>query len=55
LLGLRALRQIEEKLGARLEFQVLFHETLADIAMRFRTRQMARPEEHGGVVMPAAH
>jgi amino acid adenylation domain-containing protein len=54
LLGLRALRQIEEKLGARLEFQVLFHETLADIAMRFRTRQIARPEEHGVSSMPAA-
>jgi len=53
LLGLRALRQIEEKLGTRLDFQVLFHETLADIAMRFRNGQIARPEGHGGAVMPA--
>ncbi|MBI4206771.1 MAG: amino acid adenylation domain-containing protein [Betaproteobacteria bacterium] len=41
LLGLRALRLIEEKLGKRLEFVVLFQETLADIAARCRSGEPA--------------
>jgi len=52
LLGLSALRQIEDRLGARLEFQVLFRETLADIAARFHTRQIAGLDERGGMAMP---
>ena len=34
LLALQALRQIENKLGVRLEFRVLFQESLAEIATR---------------------
>jgi Phosphopantetheine attachment site len=36
LLALQALRQIENKLGVRLEFRVLFQESLADIATKCR-------------------
>ncbi len=37
LLGFKALRQIEDKLGVKLDFRVLFQETLADIATRCRS------------------
>jgi acyl-coenzyme A synthetase/AMP-(fatty) acid ligase len=40
LLGVRALRQIEDKLGVRLNFRVLFQETLGEIAMRCRSRRI---------------
>ena len=40
LLGVQALRQIEDKLGVRLEFAVLFQESLADIAMRCRSERI---------------
>jgi amino acid adenylation domain-containing protein len=43
LLGLQALRQIEDKLGVRLEFRVLFQESLADLATRCRSERMIRP------------
>jgi hypothetical protein len=41
LLGLRALQQIEDRLGVRLEFAVLFLETLAEIAARFHAPPLA--------------
>ncbi len=41
LLGVQALRQIEDKLGVRLEFRVLFQESLADIATRCRSARIA--------------
>ena len=41
LLGINALRQIEDKLGVRLEFRVLFQESLADIATRCRSERIA--------------
>ena len=41
LLALQALRQIENKLGVRLDFRVLFQESLADIAMRCRSERIA--------------
>ena len=41
LLGIKALRQIENKLGVRLEFRVLFQESLADIATRCRSERTA--------------
>jgi amino acid adenylation domain-containing protein len=37
LLGLRALRQMEQKLGVKLDFRMLFQESLADIATRCRS------------------
>jgi surfactin family lipopeptide synthetase A len=40
LLGLRALRQIEDQLGVRLEFRMLFQESLADLALRCRPERM---------------
>ena len=40
LLGLQALRQIEDKLGVRLDFRVLFQESLADIATRCRSERI---------------
>ena len=45
ILGLRALREIEATLGTKLEFQVLFGESLADIAARCNTSLIA---EHAG-------
>jgi amino acid adenylation domain-containing protein len=36
LLGIQALRQIEDRLGVRLEFTMLFQESLADLAARCR-------------------
>jgi len=41
LLGFKALRQIEDKLGVKLDFRVLFQETLADIATRCRSERIA--------------
>jgi Phosphopantetheine attachment site len=41
LLALQALRQIEAKLGVRLDFRVLFQESLTDIAMRCRSERNA--------------
>ena len=41
LLGVQALRQIEDKLGVRLEFRVLFQESLAEIAARCRPERIA--------------
>ena len=39
LLALQALRQIENKLGVRLDFRVLFQESLAEIATRCRSER----------------
>jgi hypothetical protein len=39
LLGVQALRQIEDKLGMRIKFPVLLQETLADIAKRWRSER----------------
>ena len=36
LMGMQALRQIEDRLGVRLEFRVLFQENLSDLAKRCR-------------------
>ena len=47
LLGIKALRQIENKLGVRLEFRVLIQESLADIATRCRS-EIAGEGGHGG-------
>jgi Phosphopantetheine attachment site len=41
LLGLQALRQIENTVGVRLDFRVLFQESLTDIAMRCRSERIA--------------
>ncbi|MGH6803331.1 MAG: non-ribosomal peptide synthetase, partial [Methyloceanibacter sp.] len=42
LLGLQALRQMEQKLGVKLDFRVLFQESLADIATRCRFEGIAK-------------
>ena len=42
LLALRALRQIENKLGTKLEFRLFFQESLAEIATRCRSERIAR-------------
>ena len=42
LLALRALRQMEQKLGVSLDFRVLFQESLADIASRCQVPEDAR-------------
>ena len=39
LLALQALRQIENKLGVRLDFRVLFQESLAEIATKCRSER----------------
>jgi hypothetical protein len=36
-MGMQALRQIENRLGVRLEFRVLFQENLSDLAKRCRS------------------
>jgi amino acid adenylation domain-containing protein len=41
LLGVQALRQIEDNLGVKLEFSVLFQESLADIATRYRSERIS--------------
>ena len=45
LLALRALQQIENRLGVKLEFRVLFQESLAEIATQIRSRRMLEPNE----------
>ena len=45
LLALRALRQIENKLGMKLEFRVFFQESLAEVATRCRSERIARPSQ----------
>jgi len=45
LLGVQALRQIETKLGVKLDFRVLFYESLADIATRCRSERMLGPSQ----------
>ena len=54
LLALRALRQMERQLGVKLDFRMLFQESLADIATRCRSEQIAQGGGEGGVVKPAA-
>jgi Phosphopantetheine attachment site len=48
LLALQALRQIENKLGVRLDFRVLFQESLAEITMRCKSECVAGDSGHGG-------
>ena len=48
LLGIKALRQIENKLGVRIEFRVLFQESLADIATRCRSEIAGEGGHSGG-------
>ena len=50
LLGVQALRRIEDKLGVRLEFRVLFQENLAEIARQCRSGQTGG--EFGGAAGP---
>jgi len=45
LLALRALRQIENRLGVRLEFRVFFQESLAELATRIQSRRLLEPKE----------
>ena len=52
LLGLKALRQIEDKLGVRLDVRVLFQESLADIATRCRSGRITGGDGHGGAALP---
>jgi amino acid adenylation domain-containing protein len=54
LLGLQALRQMEQKLGVRLDFRALFQESLADIAARCRSQRTAQGGSDGGVARPVA-
>jgi amino acid adenylation domain-containing protein len=55
MLGLRALRQMEDKLHVRkLEFRVLFQESLADIAARCRRSQPRESTHEGGAANPVA-
>jgi len=52
LLALRALRQMEQKLCVKLDFQVLFQESLADIATRCRTERIAEDGRDSGAARP---
>jgi surfactin family lipopeptide synthetase A len=52
LLALQALRQMENKLGVRLEFRVLFQESLADIAIRCRSDPIATGLGQSGTAIP---
>jgi amino acid adenylation domain-containing protein len=52
LLGLSALRQMEDRLGAKLDFRLLFQETLADIAARVQSQPRGRLELQAAVAMP---
>ena len=54
LLGLQALDQIKQTLGVRLEFRVLFQESLADIATRCRSELAARASGGGNAPNPPA-
>ncbi len=46
------MREIEDKLGVRLEFRVLFQESLAEIATRCRSERIAGGG--GGAARPVA-
>ena len=48
LLALQALRQIENKLGVRLDFRVFFQESLAEIATRCRAERIMRGNRDDG-------
>jgi hypothetical protein len=52
LLGLQALRQMEQKLGVRLDLRVLLHESLADIATRCQSQRTAQGGGDGGAARP---
>ena len=52
LLALQALRQMENKLGVRLDFRALFQESLADIAMRCRSERLAAGLGQSGAGSP---
>jgi len=52
LLGLQALRQMEQKLGMRLDFRMLFQENLADIATRCRSQRTDQSGGYGGAARP---
>jgi hypothetical protein len=54
LLALRALRQMEHQLGAKLDLRVLFQETLADIATRCRSQRIAQGGGEAGAARPVA-
>ncbi len=45
LLGVQALRQIEDHLGVRLEFRMFFQESLAELAARCRSERNARASQ----------
>jgi len=49
LLGLRALGQMEQELGVKLDFRALFQESLADIATRCRSQRIAQSAGDSGV------
>jgi hypothetical protein len=44
LLGVKAMREIEDKLKVRLEFRALFQETLSDLAARCRAHRAANED-----------
>ena len=52
LLGLQALRQIEYKLGVKLDLRVLFQESLAEIATRCRSERIAAGLGQSGAANP---
>jgi len=54
LLGLQALRQMEQRLGVKLDFRVLFMESLAEIAARCRPERIGQRVEHGRAASPVA-
>jgi acyl-coenzyme A synthetase/AMP-(fatty) acid ligase len=54
LLALRALQQMEHQLGVKLDLRVLFQESLADIATRCRSQQIARGGGEAGAARPVA-
>jgi hypothetical protein len=54
LLAFKALLQIENKLGVRLDFRFLLQESLADIATRCRSPQAAQAGVEGGAARPTA-
>jgi amino acid adenylation domain-containing protein len=54
LLALRVSRQMEQKLGVRLDFRILFQESLADIATRCRPQRTAQGGGDSGAARPVA-
>jgi len=50
LLGIQALRQMEHHLGVKLEFRLLFQDSLADIAVRCRSQRTTQSGGEGGLV-----